>query len=166
MYLTGRDEFRHRLLFAFDARVLHADRTLAPGVQLRHCTPGAALMCVVPPGTHPETGAPVEWVYAPDELPFAPIPEPWLARVLRPNNGKPARPKSEWAAMFKRTYEAGCGDTHPAFVAMAGRLVPAVGAVAAYELLRCWSLRHCRPPKPEREIADAVTWVARKEASR
>jgi hypothetical protein len=51
-------------------------------------------------------------------------------------------------------------------VSLAARLVPAVGAQAAFELLRCWNLGHCQPPKDEREIADAVRWVARKEAAR
>jgi hypothetical protein len=157
-YLTGGAPGRERLLFQHPGGRL--DTKLTDGVQLRIGT----LMSVVPPGSHPETGATVEWTVALDEVPLAPLPEGWLARVRR--SEREGRSKSEWGAMFTRTFVAGCGETHPAFVAMAGRLVPAVGAQATVELLRCWNRAHCRPPKAEREITDAVAWVARKELRR
>jgi hypothetical protein len=158
---------RERLLFAHPGERALAgivDTMIAPGVQLRVPLPGrGALMSLVPPSAHPDTGVRQEWRIGLDEVPLAPLPEAWLARVPRAKRG---RPKSEWAALFARTFTAGCGETHPSFVAMAGRLVPAVGARATFELLRCWNARHCRPPKDEREIAAAIRWVARKEARR
>jgi hypothetical protein len=168
-YLTGGGPGRERLLFAQPgARALAGidDTMIVPGVQLRVPLAGrGALMSLVPPSKHPGTGVTQEWTIGLDEAPLAQIPAVWLDGMRR-TPGNPGRSNSEWSAMFKHTFVAGCGVTHPSFVSMAGRLVPAVGAVAAYELLRCWNIQHCRPPKPEREIADAVKWVAGKELGR
>jgi hypothetical protein len=159
-YLTGGAEppGRERLLFKHPGGAI--DPKLADGVQLRR----GNLMSLIPPSVHPETGVEQEWRIGIDEAPFAQIPVPWLERVRR--TGRRGRSKSEWAEMFTRTFATGCGETHPSFVSMAGRLVPAVGAVAAFELLRCWNLEHCDPAKPEGEIHDAIAWVARKELGR
>jgi hypothetical protein len=168
-YITGGGAGRERLLFAHPGNAALAgitDTMIAPGVQLRVPLPGrGALMSTVPPSVHPDTGVTQEWRIGLDETPLARLPGEWLARVRR-EPGRRGRPKSEWAAMFTRTFTAGCGETHPSFVSMAGRLVPAVGAQATAELLRCWNRVHCQPPKPEREIIDAVAWVARQELGR
>lgn len=34
----------------------------------------------------------------------------------------------------------------------------------ALELLLAWNQRHCKPPKPEREIIEIVAWATRREA--
>jgi hypothetical protein len=158
-YLTGGAPGRTRLLFQHPGGRL--DTKLTDGVELRV----GNLMSVVPPGVHPDTGAPVEWTSALDELPLAPMPADWTEHVRFKPKGKPARTTDEWARMFATDIVTGEGKCHPTMRSMAGYLVHRLGSgLVTLELLLAWNERHCKPPKPEREIAELVTWTVRKEA--
>jgi hypothetical protein len=153
-------------LFAYpgDEVLARADRKLAPGVQLRH-SHDSALICLVPPSIHPKTGVEQDWRIGLGDVPLAPIPREWIERVRLPVGR--AKPRSHWIELVHRHYEAGCGETHPSFVSLAGFLVRKLGSgQLALELLLPWNKVHCHPPKPEDEIAEIVAWVTRKEACR
>jgi Bifunctional DNA primase/polymerase, N-terminal len=165
-YLTGGGDNRKRLLFAYDERIQAADRKLAPGVQLRHWVPGSALMSVVPPGVHAETGADIEWITALDEVPLAPLPEAWLERVARPGRG-PARPPAHWADLAARP--PAVGDRHETLLSLAGHLIARdVHPRVAAELLCGWAAGRCTVAGErsisDQEVAEAVLYCAKREA--
>jgi hypothetical protein len=160
-YLTGGGPGRARLLFQHPGGRL--DTKLTDGVELRVGT----LMSVVPPGVHRDTGAPVEWTAALDEVPLAPLPAGWLEHVRINHFGERARTADEWARLFATDIVTGEGKCHPTMRSMAGYLVRKHGSGrVALELLLAWNQRHCKPPKPEREIVELVAWTVRQEANR
>jgi hypothetical protein len=163
-YLSGGEGGRERLLFAFpgDEALRRADRKLCDGVQLRWAH-NTSLVCIVPPGRNPDTGRELQWTTG-LEVPLAPIPPTWLDRV---HAHEPSKDPSYWAKLLMRDYQTGCGDTHPNVVGLAAWLMNRLrcGEVVL-ELLLCWNARHCKPPKPAREIESIVAWVAEREAGR
>jgi len=164
-YPSGGDGGRERLLFQFpgEKALERVDRKLCAGVQLRH-SHKTALVCIVPPGRNPDTGRELQWTIGLDEAPLAPIPLAWLERVHTPASAKAT---SHWAEIVTREYVTGCGDTHPDVVSLAAWLMSKLRCgEAVLELLLCWNLRHCKPPKPAREIESIVAWVAKREAER
>jgi Bifunctional DNA primase/polymerase, N-terminal/Primase C terminal 1 (PriCT-1) len=152
-YLTGGAPGRARLLLAMPSSEPHG-RTLAPGVQLRH----GSLMSVVPPGTHPDTGAAVEWTTALDEAPLAPLPEAWLSRV-RAGAGRGANGRREYVAR-----DVPEGERHDTLLRIAGHLLARrVDPVLTLELVRAFNKARCEPPSPQSEVGELVVWVAHQE---
>jgi hypothetical protein len=165
-YWTQGAPGRERLLFAYpgDEALARADRKLADGVQLRHSN-ATALMCLVPPSVHPETGLAQDWRIRLDDAPLAPVPREWLERV-QPASG-PRKPIGYWPRLFTRHYHFGCGDTHPDVVAMVGWLLwRTQSPVITRELMVAWTRVHTHPPKPDAEVLQIVADLARKEVGR
>jgi hypothetical protein len=85
-------------------------RTLVPGVQLRH----GALLSIVPPGIHPDTGAAIEWTTSLDEVPLAQLPGAWLSGA-RAGAGRAANGRREYVAR-----DIPEGERHETLLSIAG----------------------------------------------
>jgi hypothetical protein len=158
-YYTGGGPGRERLLFENPGDL--SETMIAAGVQLR----GGVLMSLVPPSRHPVSGVTCEYTIGLDEVPFAPVPAAWLARVRSAVDGWTPTPTDTWVERFCRDYVAGGGECHPTTMKMAAFLVHRLGSARlALELMLAWNARRCKPPKPESEIRQQVLWAARREA--
>jgi Bifunctional DNA primase/polymerase, N-terminal/Primase C terminal 1 (PriCT-1) len=152
-YLTGGAPGRARLLFAMPDSEPHG-RTLVPGVQLRH----GALLSIVPPGIHPDTGAAIEWTTSLDEVPLAQLPGAWLSGA-RAGAGRAANGRREYVAR-----DIPEGERHETLLSIAGHLVARrVDPVLVLELVRGFNATRCAPPSPQREVDELVIWIAQRE---
>jgi hypothetical protein len=168
-YLTGGAPDRQRLVFQYDPRLQHANHKLADGVQLRFSRTGSALMSTVPPSVHPITGITLEWIMGLDEVPLAPLPELWLARVLSDRDSKKARPTRHWRELVKSHPDE--GDRHGTVVSLAGHLAArGVDAHVATQLLCGWVRWKCKLDGKrivtDEEVAKAVIYAVKKETEK
>jgi Bifunctional DNA primase/polymerase, N-terminal len=177
--LTGGAPGRERLWFAHPGdnslEQFGSSRKLASGVQIRDERRESVLMSLAPPSIHPETSVVTEWRVAPGEVPLAPLPPEWLKALepQRTENGKPiGRPLDHWTKLIssdihEKAETGGDIGRHDRLLEIAGYLMRRLGSARlTAELMLGWNLRHCKPPKDEREVLAIAAYVARKEAAR
>jgi Bifunctional DNA primase/polymerase, N-terminal/Primase C terminal 1 (PriCT-1)/AAA domain len=115
-------------------------------------------MVVAPPSVHPETGRPYRWLEGrePWALPLAPIPEP----VLTHFSGALFAERGAAEPVAEEIHQPG---RHKALLSLAGSMrrrgmtAEEIGAA-----LLAINANRCRPPLPDREVAELAADVARR----
>jgi hypothetical protein len=128
------------------------------GIEIR--LGGSAGQSVLPPSTH-YTGRKYEWLAgkSPEDVPPAPVPEHFKAEMLKAGQAKQTTgviAKARDAVI--RGGKAGVGDRHDHLLGLASDLADRARRFDQkefnfiFQLVNCWNLCNCEPPKSESEI--------------
>ena len=126
-----------------------------PGIDLR----GEGGCVVAPPSVHP-SGRRYAWVAgrAPDEITLAAIPV-WLLDSIRRSTYS-GHSLAHWRELVRDGVAE--GERNASLASLTGHLLwHGVDPDVAFELLLAWNRVHCRPPLPDREVAQVVQNIAR-----
>ncbi len=135
---------------------------LKPGIDLR----GDGGCIVVPPSLHP-SGRSYAWKQShhPDDTQLSLMPH-WLIKLATSQTGSREHPQEHWRSLVKTGVNK--GERNNTIASFAGYLLRhGVDPQVALELLRCWNIRHCRPPLSDGELertVDSITKLHRRRS--
>lgn len=133
-----------------------ADERLGGGLHVR----AEGGYVVAPPSSHP-SGRSYGWDVPPGDFDPAPLPD-WILESATKRRDGPRRTRAEWRQLIDS--DAHPNARHDSLKSIAGYLVAKLeDGRLAWELLQGWNLRHCKPPKPEREVTEIIIWTLEQE---
>jgi hypothetical protein len=125
-----------------------------PGIDLR----GDGGYIVAPPSLHP-SGRRYTWAITPGQAELAEPPD-WLMELIETTKSGRLEPE-EWE---RDLYE---GERNTELTRRAGSLLArGIPAAEVLTMLLAWNEKHCKPPLPEREVANIVASIAKREAQK